>query len=309
MNAINKTTPKIKRNFRWVFDIFVALCVIALFCAWLFLHPNSPWHTRYIYLVAFKEIGDLKVGDAVNVGGLTKGRVVSFELADNCVWTVISVLAEVKIPVDSKLRVANAGLMGERVVEISLGNSKIYYDNGMYLKGNFDIGSTSIGELTVDIIKEASSIVSILTEVTDTLFNSEKIKTYKRIGQKAENLGNTANNIVSNANTSLLISIDSLILAKNKVASIIDSIKPNINNVQENIQLLSENFVSLEKSLESIKKAATNILNENNSTVVLSLNKNLNGALLQEISEIIKDAEILMNKIKKNGLDLNVDIF
>jgi phospholipid/cholesterol/gamma-HCH transport system substrate-binding protein len=295
-----------------VFYTLVSLALISLFGMWFFWHPNSPWHSRNYYYVSFDEIGSLKVNNAVNVNGLLKGRVVDFNLTDSCVWAKVSVLSDVKIPKDSKFNIANAGLMGERVIEISLGKSKAYYEDGARIKGFFDIGSTNIGSIMVDIVKEANSIVDILTETGDSLFSDEKTKTYDKMGQKIDKLGRNISRVVSSSERSLKISLDSLTIAKNKAADILDNIGPNLDNVAENAESLKKNITSLEKSLIDIKSNITSIaqkLKSGENSISLSLDEEHQGKLRQEMQKVVEDAEKLMESIKKRGLDLNVDIF
>ena len=296
----------------WLFYALTFSGVLFLFGLWFFLHPNSPWHSRNHYHIAFEEIGNLKIGNAVNLNGLTKGYVKEFELTDSCVWTEIAVLADVKIPVNSKLHVANAGLMGERVVEIILGDTNVYHEDGARIMGFFDMGSTSIGVLTAHILQKAEDIADIIESVADTLFSEEKIKEYRKLGHKAELFGNKVSRLANSAELSATASIDSLIMAKDKVVEIINHIKPDLDGMARNIDDLKKNFADLEKSLDELRNRAGSIaqkLETGNNTISLALGKKQNGDLRLQMKKISEDAEKLKEKIKKDGLDLNVDIF
>jgi hypothetical protein len=254
-------------------------------------------------------VGNLRIDDAVNVNGLTKGSVKELTLTDSCVWTKIAVLSKVKIPVNSKMHVANSGLMGNRVVEIVLGDSNVYYEDGAYFTGSFDMGSTSIGVLVVDILEEAEAIVEILGSVADTLFSEERTKDYEILGHKAKLLGNKVLRMASSAERSAMASIDSLFEAKDKIVEIIDGIKPNLDGIVKDLDLLQENFANLEVSLEKFKNGAISMaekLEKGDNTVSLALNKSYEGDLRREMTKISEDAEQLLNKIKKSGLDFNV---
>jgi len=302
----------IKKNRHWLFYTLVFLGVAFLFSLWFFLHPNSPWHSRTHYKVSFEEIGNLKKRDPVHVNGLYKGYVKDFELTDSCVWAEIAVLSQVKIPMDSKFNIANAGLMGERIINIELGDAKNYYKPGSHITGFFEIGSTTLGNLALDIIKEANDIVDVLAGVADTLFSEKKIEEYKRLGQKANSLGNRTSRLVSTAEKSVFASIDSLVMAKDRASEILDSIEPNLDGAIKNADDLQKSLANLKKSLEDIKSSVNSIaqkLEANDNTVSLALNKEQNGDLRLQMKNIFEDAEKLMEKIKKNGLDLNVDFF
>jgi len=302
----------VSKKIPWLYYSIIFSILLLLFSSWLFFHPNSPWHSRNHYIVAFEEIGNLKIGNAVNVNGLPRGYVEEFELTDSCVWTKIAVLSKVKIPMDSEFRIVNVGLMGERVVEITLGDSKKYYAKDSSIKGSFDAGSTTVGELAVDILKEASDIVDIVNDLADTLFSEQNMKDYKRLSEKGKKLGNRVSRVANSSERSAMSSIDSLIEAKDKLAGILAQIKPNIDGAIENVNLLGENFANLEKSLEAVKNSIASIaeiLENGDNTISLAMDKNKKGDLRREMLKIYNDAESLMEKVKKRGFDLNVTIW
>ncbi|MDR2583793.1 MAG: MlaD family protein [Fibromonadaceae bacterium] len=296
----------------WLYYSIIFSLLLLLFSSWFFFHPNSPWHSRNHYIVAFEEIGNLKIGNNVNVNGLTKGYVEKFELTDSCVWTKLAVLSKVKIPINSEFRLVNVGLMGERVVEITLGDSKKYYASNSLIKGNFDAGSTTVGELAIDILKEANDMVDVVSDLADTLFSEQKMKDYKRLTEKGKKLGTKVSHFASSTERSARASIDSLVEAKDKLAELLDKIKPNMDGAIENADLLGENFANLEKSLEAVKNnisSIADILESGDNTISLALDKNQQGDLRREIRKILGDAEGLMERVKSRGLDLNVTIW
>jgi len=310
--AKRRRIGKMSKDIPWLYYSIVFSVLLLLFSSWFFLHPNSPWHSRNHYIVAFEEIGNLKIGNNVNVNGLTKGYVEKFELTDSCVWTKVAVLSKVKIPVNSEFRLVNVGLMGERVVEITLGDSKKYYAKDSHIRGNFDAGSTTVGELAIDILKEANDIVDVVNNLADTLFSEQRIKDYKRLTEKGKKLGNKTSHFASSTERSAKASIDSLVEAKEKLAEILDKIKPHVDGAIENADLLGENFANLEKSLEAVKNniaSIAEILENGENTISLALDKNQKGDLRREMLKVFSDAESLMEKINRRGLDLNVTIW
>jgi len=310
--AKRRRIGQMSKNVPWLYYSLVLSLLLLIFCLWFLLHPNSPWHSRNHYTIAFKEIGNLKIGNAVNVNGLQKGYVEEFELAESFIWTKVAVLSKVKIPVNSEWNLVNVGLMGERVVEVTLGDSKKYYPDESRILGSFDASSTTVGERTVEILKKASDIVDVISELADTLFSEQKMKDYKRLTEKGKKLGSRVSRVANSTERSALASIDSLVVAKDKVAEILDNIKPNLDKAFENADLLGENFANLEKSLEAVKKSVSSIadiLENGDNTISLALDKKKKGELRIEIQKIFADAESLMTKIKSRGLDLNVTIW
>jgi len=303
---------KRSRSNPWLFYSLVLFCILFLISLWFFLHPNSPWHSRNHYIVAFEEIGDLKIGNRVNVNGLPRGYVANLELTDSCVRTDIAVLSKIKIAKNSRMHVANVGLMGERAVEITLGDSKEYYANNAYVSGNFDMGSTSVGALAVDILREAGDIVDIISDIADTIFCEQRMEDYKRLAKKGKAFGNKATHFASSAERSALASIDSLMEAKEKITEIMDKIKPELDSAFNNADMLRKNLENLGNSLETVKNSIESIaerLESGENTISLALDRNQNGDLRREMLNVSNNAERLMEKIRKDGMDLNVTIF
>ncbi|MDR0516152.1 MAG: MlaD family protein [Fibromonadaceae bacterium] len=298
---------KISSNVPLLFYSIVASGLLFLLGLWFFLHPNSPWHSRNHYLISFKEIGNLKVGDAVNVGGLRKGYVEELDLTDSCVWVRAAVLAEIKIPLDSKARLVNVGLMGKRAVEMELGKSNSYHANKARIAGHFDIGSTSIGILTVQVLDEAMGLVNVLSKIIDSLSSEEKIQSYKRLGKKGGVLGKNISRIASLAENSLENSIDSLIIIKDKTSSIIDNMKTDFDGMAENLDLTIKKLDNLGKSISGLKtsiEATVDKLENGDNTLSTLLNNEKH-----ELKKLSEDAAVLMKTINARGLDINADFF
>ena len=91
--------------------LVLAIIVVAL---WLGLHPKSPLRSFREYTVAFPEVGTLKPGSPVQIQGLKRGFVSSTVLTDDAVLVRVKVESAVEIPKDSRFRVINAGLLGQR---------------------------------------------------------------------------------------------------------------------------------------------------------------------------------------------------
>jgi len=310
--AKRRRIKKLSKGIPWAFYSVIASIILLPTSLWFFLHPNSPWHTRNYYYIDFNEIGNLKINDAVNVNGLTRGSVKGFVLTDSCVWAKIAVLAKIKIPVNSKMHVANSGLMGNRVIEIMLGNSNVYYENGASFTGAFDMGSTSMGILVVDVLEEAKGIADVLGNTIDTLFSEERNKDYEILKHKANLFGDKVSRVASSAERSAIASIDSLIEARDRILEIIDEIKPNFDGMVDNLDSLQKNFDNLKISLKKIESSVILIaenLESGDNTISLALDKKQNGDLRLEMLKISKDAEQLLKKITNYGLDLNVTIF
>ncbi len=101
--------------------IFFALVVIAAFLL-LELGGGTGWfHPTHPLRATFKSIQDLKVGDAVRVGGVPVGLVSHIELAGDKVEVTLRVDDSARIRTDSVAMIRFTGLMGQNFVSLDFG--------------------------------------------------------------------------------------------------------------------------------------------------------------------------------------------
>ena len=92
------------------------------------------WHEQNYRLTArFTNVGGLKVGSPVSMGGVTVGRVeaIDFESTDYKAVTTLRVERRYdKIPTDSDVAIYTAGLLGGQYVGITPGGAETYLKEG-----------------------------------------------------------------------------------------------------------------------------------------------------------------------------------
>jgi phospholipid/cholesterol/gamma-HCH transport system substrate-binding protein len=293
-----------------LFNIVMICFGLGLFSLWFFLHPNSPWHTRNTYVVGFAQVGSLAPGDGVMVNGLSKGKVVSTTLTDTCVWVNMKVLANVSVPRDSRFFIENAGLMGERVVNIRLGKTHLFMESGDSVNpGTFDQGSTSLGVGLARILREVGGILGNVQGLVDTLTAPERIEDYERMGKKANRIRHQLPSLLRHANHSLDSIFGNLSLTAQKLDTL-GQIGTDLEGLSAEIQELIQQWNALEPRLKQVGSDAAKVVDavsDNSGTVALMLAED--SQVKQELESLSKHAQALLEKIKKRGLDMNVDIW
>ena len=92
------------------------------------------WHEQNYRLTArFTNVGGLKVGSPVSMGGVTVGRVeaIDFDATDYKAVTTLRVERRYdKIPTDSDVAIYTAGLLGGQYVGITPGGAETYLKEG-----------------------------------------------------------------------------------------------------------------------------------------------------------------------------------
>ena len=168
------------------FGIVVGGFVFAAFGAWWLLHPDSPRFERAAYDVVFPEIGTLDAGNVVQVNGMKMGEVqkVWLDPDDGMVRVRVGVLKTVPLPEDSRFRVVNVGMVGERAVEIRPGSSKTVLAPGSLVQGEYDPGATRLVVIGAAALAEIDSLARHLAAFAEEYMNERERARYARLGRR-----------------------------------------------------------------------------------------------------------------------------
>ena len=115
--------------------LFVMLGFAALFfMVTQITNKGLVWHEQNYHLTArFDNVGGLKVGSPVSIGGVTVGRVEAIDY-DSKNYKAVAHLAIQsrydKIPSDSDVAIYTAGLLGGQYVGITPGGAETYLKDG-----------------------------------------------------------------------------------------------------------------------------------------------------------------------------------
>ena len=115
--------------------LFVMLGFAALFfMVTQITNKGLVWHEQNYHLTArFDNVGGLKVGSPVSIGGVTVGRVEAIDY-DSKNYKAVAHLAiqsrYAKIPNDSDVAIFTAGLLGGQYVGITPGGAETYFKDG-----------------------------------------------------------------------------------------------------------------------------------------------------------------------------------
>ncbi len=122
-------------------EIGTGLFVLLGFAALLFLTTQLPGSglklsgagSGYLLSARFDNIGDLKEGSPVTMGGVRIGEVESIAFDSTEYKAVVDLRIEKqynRIPDDSDASIQTAGLLGGKYVGIGIGGSETFYEDG-----------------------------------------------------------------------------------------------------------------------------------------------------------------------------------
>lgn len=172
-----------------IFSFVIGTVLVLILLAWFFKHPSSPYFPKKEYTFEFVDLGTLSEGAIVRVNGLALGEVTDVALTESRAQAKTIIHAKVEIPKDSKVRIFNVGLVGERILDIQLGRSEDVYSENEVISGVYDAGSVAIVVTATKAIVELSEIFYSVRGVLDsTIFHPQTAKTWKQIQVQAQAL-------------------------------------------------------------------------------------------------------------------------
>lgn len=305
---MNQILEKIKSN---TFPFVVAVTLLfGCSAAWYLLHPASPYHERYVFVVRYESIGTLSPGNRVGVQGITKGQILKVELTDDAVYVTAEVLANTKIPRNSEFRLIMSGLMGEREMSVISGDSQDYIADGDTVRGIFDNGTSDISKDLFAALNSLEEIKNKMTAFRDSLVEGSAGKRIDRIVKKGKNVVNATQSMADESETEINQALERGRAALEKAKAIAESIPDQTNATLAKAEKSVEKVDSLTASLDRLKNeidAISSKLDQQDNTVGLIASGK--GRVNAEIDALAKDTDALIADIKKRGLRLNVDIF
>lgn len=292
-----------------VFSAVMATVAMALFALWFFIHPNSPWHSQHHYVARFDSIGTLVPGNEVQLNGVAQGKVLALELTDSCVWVQLEVLASAKIPNNSTFTIVNAGLMGERVVNIQLADSPQMLADGDTVAGHLDMGSTHLAMMVIATLREVNGLIQTGKNLVDTLLSPEHQARYSRISQKGRRLVRHTQGVVGDWNDSLQQLGSTLKEIQDQSTQLIQQLEPGVGVTVDSLKSLQTQILALRTPLLDVAQRASQLVDAvqtPNNSVGLVLQQD---SLSNQLKGLASHADQLMQRIQKEGLNLNVDVW
>lgn len=305
---MNRFTRLIKENL-FPFVIFVII-VVSCCGAWFFYHPASPYHDRYSFVVSFQKVGTLSPGNAVSVRGIKCGEITKVELTDDAVYVTARVLSQTVIPVNSEFRLINSGLMGEREMSVLSGDSSRLVHDGDTLLGLFDEGMSGVSQKLSTIMGSVNEIRDSVRSFMDSLENGNSGKSLDRVSRKAGRLmkltqGNAdewkgeVQSLLEKCDHSLESAKSALEGASSKAGNRINEVDSMLDRTQVLLSKVNE--------LKSQSVLVVDRLAKADNTAGLLIQKDT--PFNRELDKLLNDVDSLLENIKKNGLDINIDIF
>lgn len=298
-------------NTRFAFLLLGVLALVIL--AWLTWHPKSPLRPYKQYRVLFQEVGTLRQGSAIQLLGVQRGEVHAIHLQDDGVYVDLHIDRNIDLPVDSRFRIINTGLLGQREVEIRPGISKDLLTSDSQIKGSYDHGSTRLVFMANSLFHSLDSLLLTSLEIWDSTLGNPELQ--RRVKQTYQNAQISLQSLDKSASAW----VDSLTVLKAEFGDIANQANQTIQAVQIKGDTLFTELDTLRIGLETLKKHALesqktmgiileriqgNPSNPGSASLLLH-----NQSLHAKARETLQSAKETLQQVRRNGLDMNADLF
>ncbi|MEZ5014686.1 MAG: MlaD family protein [Chitinophagales bacterium] len=234
--------------------ILAAVAIALLFFGITFLKGQNIFKKGTDYVIEYDNASGLQAGDPVLVDGLNIGKVKSVNLQDDKsgVRTVINLEEDLDIPDDSYAMI-RGNIMGEKYVQLFIGNSNNILPAGSLMRGSIEQGlADAISEEFKPISDKVKSMVTSLDTAINIIrgiFTDEVVADFQT---SIENIKNTLVSFNESAQqVNALISkeeknIDNIITDVSGITGYVKQSESNVKSILNNLKVISDSLQEID---------------------------------------------------------------
>lgn len=291
-----------------------AVVLVALFLlvfGMAFLNEFSPGQRLDSYWFIANEVGLLNRDDPVKFNGVKQGKVADIELLDDSrVKVKVEVKAGFPLREGSRVQIQNVGLMGERMINIAVNPKGRILPPGTTMDAGYDYGIAETMGAAGKLVEQAKGMVDKLQGVMDsTVARPEFARDVNTIVRRVDDITARLDKIVKDVDPKVRGTVDDLQATGRTARQIADKAAPAVERITGKAEGLTDETKDLLADLKKISgdlKVLSEKTKNGNSTVGKLMN---DDAFYQDLNKTMKNADSLIQRINKKGLDVNVDLF
>lgn len=284
--------------------IFAVLVLLAGWAVARYLQGSEIFSSNHKYYAHYEQVGGIQTASHVVINGVQVGTVTAVNLDEDPSKGVdleLSIDKRYSIPVDSKARIFNDGIMGGKAVEIIFGSSTEYIPN------EGEIQTLATTDLMAIAGEELTDLKGQITAVTDNLVKTlENLNTL--LEQNTEGITNVVNNIegvTGNINHILVAERENLEIALASLSEFSQTLGDNAEQVDaivDNMATFSKELAdaeivsSLEATVEQLNGVLAAVQNKEGSVGSLLYDK----ALYDNLAESSENLAALLADLKEH---------
>lgn len=249
--------------------IFALAAMAFLYWGINFLKGQDLLRRNKTYYATYGQVSGLQKSSSIVIKGVKIGVIsdINFDpQKSDQVIVELNIKSKYKIPENSKARIFSDGFLGGKAIEIELGSSQRYLENGDTLRSEFEPGLLDLAGSELDFVKQKIDVLT--NDLTATLSNINSL-----IGGNSESISAIFDNLAGVTGTlnrtlsSEEGSLKGIISDMNDLSAALKSNTGRIDNIIGNV----EGFT------ETLKESDIPTLVENLSGTLTELNNVLAG--------------------------------
>lgn len=291
------------------------LAVVIFIWGYNYLKGKDLFKQQMILHVRYHNVSGLVTANPITLNGMQIGQVSNVQFAPDYSGDIMVSLLISKpfpIPVDTKARIVNATLLGDKSVELILGKSKQLVKNNDTLQGSVEVNlKEQVNSALAPIKARAEQILSnadsLITALNDALGRHGN----NSLKASMQDLQSTFHNL--NATTATLNRMVKTNQEKiNRIVSNVDSLSGTLSNNRQDLTDIVHNLKNVSDSLSSAHlKGMVNNASKTLNQLQLMLKKinagqgtagafMTNDSLYLEVNRTVTQLKKLLKDIREN---------
>ena len=273
-----------------------AIVIIALtYWGISFLKGKNIFKAQYSYIAVYENLTDMKVSSPVFYKGVKIGSVTALNMKDvfSDASVTITLSKKYRLPENSVAVMRDASLLGGKSIDIELGNSPVFLNNG-------DTIRTAVMETTTDQLGALISGAANVMDTVDTalgrinhLISDENISNISSTLKDLSLISANLNTTVASESANIRDIIDNL----SEVSGELKAAMPAVNSAMSNIDTLSADLkTSLPLTIEKIDNLLAS-LNEGKGTAGKLIH---DDQVYENLNVALNNLQILLADLKEN---------
>ena len=273
-----------KLNYEIIVGLIIVLAVAIIILGNTIFTEHKHKNDYYNINVTFTQVGGLETGSNVYVNGVRAGEVNSIRLIKKYVEVIISLSKDVPLYKSSQIYVQENGLMGERNIFITQGDSNKILNNYDDLRGFYLAG---IHETVTDL----NYVIKDLQNIFNT-FSANDLNTIRDNMTKLDLLLTNVN-LLFEKDGKIPYILDKTDDAISSVDSLIDNNSPKIQTL---INETNQQISSLDILLNNLNMLTVQLQNPNSDFGKLTTQ----DTLYNKLNKTVTNLDSLIKDVKKN---------
>lgn len=292
-----------KYNKEFKIGLFVVVVLVISFFTINYLRGNDIFNREIELSARYETLEGLVPSAPVYIKGFKAGKVVetSYDAKAGDFIVTCSVLKDFNIPVDSKMMIYAADIMGGKGVRIDLGTSAdLAQDGDMILAGSELSMIDGIAGGVVPVLEKVGVVLDSLNIAlagVNRLLSDSNVNTIERtllhLEKTMKDVGTVAS-VFEGKSDELECIIDNLSELSSEILVIAEKVDTTITDVATLVDSLSEEQIN--DILSSFDELLENINNPEGSVGKLLTDK----SLYNSVDELLTDVDVLVKKIQEN---------